>query len=158
MTSYRCTVRSKSFLGCLVLLLPHRLIFLGLSNEYIVYTSVILEVIFHGLRFLCNMLYHFSVSRLLQAATLIIPICSAFPAEPRPLQIRVTGSLTSFIASESPIALQGVLNNIGSTGSLAPDADPGMVVASPSTVNPNCMLNLSAQLDEHCNAFESETV
>ena len=142
MTSYRCTVRSKSFFGHLAPLLPYHLVFLGLSNEYIVYTSALLEVSLHGLRILCNMLYHFSASKLLQACTLIVPICSAFPAELRPLLRRATGALTSFIASESPIALQGVLNNIGSTGSLAPGADPGMVVASPSTVNPNCMFNV----------------
>ena len=118
------------------------------------YTSVALEGSFHQLITLCNMLYNFSVSRLLRVATLVLPICSAFPAEPRPLQSRATGSLASFIASESPIALQGVLNNIGSTGSLAPGADPGMVVASPSTVNPNCMFDLTAQLNEYCYIYD----
>jgi hypothetical protein len=51
---------------------------------------------------------------------------------------RATGSLNDFIASESPIALQGVLNNIGAAGSKAPGAAPGLVVASPSKSNPDC--------------------
>ena len=53
------------------------------------------------------------------------------------LHERATGSLDSFIAAESPIALQGVLNNIGASGSKAPGASSGIVIASPSTANPN---------------------
>ena len=51
---------------------------------------------------------------------------------------RATGSLASFIATEGPVALQGVLNNIGSRGSLAPGVEVGLVVASPSKANPDC--------------------
>lgn len=51
---------------------------------------------------------------------------------------RATGSLDSFIASESPIALQGVLNNIGPAGSKAVGVDSGLVVASPSKMDPDC--------------------
>ena len=51
---------------------------------------------------------------------------------------RATGSLSSFIASESPIALQGVLNNVGAAGPKATGADPGLVVASPSKTDPDC--------------------
>ncbi len=50
---------------------------------------------------------------------------------------RTTGSLTDFIATEGPIALQGVLNNIGSAGSEAAGAQSGLVVASPSRSNPD---------------------
>lgn len=50
---------------------------------------------------------------------------------------RASGSLTSWLASEAPIALQGVLNNIGNTGSKAGGASSGIVVASPSLTNPN---------------------
>ncbi|KAL8831792.1 MAG: hypothetical protein Q9170_005149 [Blastenia crenularia] len=50
---------------------------------------------------------------------------------------RATESLDSFIASESPVALQGVLNNIGSDGQKAVGVDPGLVVASPSTTDPD---------------------
>ena len=51
---------------------------------------------------------------------------------------RATGNLAGFIAAEGPIALQGVLNNIGSKGSLAPGVEVGLVVASPSKANPDC--------------------
>lgn len=51
---------------------------------------------------------------------------------------RATGSLNDFIASEGPIALQGVLNNIGAAGSKAAGTALGLVVASPSKSNPDC--------------------
>ncbi|KAL8942854.1 MAG: hypothetical protein Q9211_001217 [Gyalolechia sp. 1 TL-2023] len=60
-------------------------------------------------------------------STLWIPIGERAP----------TGSLDSFIATESPIALDGVLNNIGSTGSKAMGASTGLVIASPSKTNPD---------------------
>ena len=69
---------------------------------------------------------------------LVIQLCSAFPAERLHLGMSATGSLDSFIATESPIALQGVLNNIGSSGSKVAGASSGIVVASPSTANPDC--------------------
>lgn len=47
-------------------------------------------------------------------------------------------SVDSFVATERPIALQGVLNNMGANGSLAPGAAAGLFIASPSQVNPNC--------------------
>ena len=70
--------------------------------------------------------------------SLFITACFALPAESQQVRARATGSLSSFIASESPIALQGILNNLGPSGSLAPGAAPGILVASPSTTNPNC--------------------
>lgn len=54
------------------------------------------------------------------------------------LRRRATGSIDSFIASESPVALQGILNNIGSAGSKVAGAASGIVVASPSKTNPDC--------------------
>jgi glucoamylase len=55
-----------------------------------------------------------------------------------PLLSRRPSPLDDFIRSERKIALQGTINNIGGTGSLlVPGADPGIVVASPSTVNPD---------------------
>ncbi|KKY26428.1 putative glucanalpha [Phaeomoniella chlamydospora] len=45
--------------------------------------------------------------------------------------------LTTYIASEESIALQGVLDNLGPDGELAPGAAAGVLVASPSTDNPN---------------------
>lgn len=56
---------------------------------------------------------------------------------------RAAGSLASWLASENYYALQGVLNNIGPNGSKVPGAKPGIVVASPSTSNPDCTEQLS---------------
>jgi glucoamylase len=50
---------------------------------------------------------------------------------------RQNNDLDGFIAEESPIALQGILNNIGANGSLVEGASSGIVVASPSTEDPN---------------------
>ena len=47
------------------------------------------------------------------------------------------GDLASFIANERPVALQGILDNIGAKGDLVQGADAGVVVASPSTDDPN---------------------
>lgn len=52
-----------------------------------------------------------------------IPLVNSFPSYSK--EERTTGSLVSFIASEGPIALQGVLNNIGSGGALAPGVEAG---------------------------------
>jgi glucoamylase len=47
-------------------------------------------------------------------------------------------ALTTFITQEQAISVQGVLSNIGGlNSSLVEGASPGVVVASPSTVNPN---------------------
>lgn len=46
--------------------------------------------------------------------------------------------LDAFVEKQRAISLQGVLNNIGPDGSLVPGAAAGVIVASPSTVNPNC--------------------
>ena len=53
------------------------------------------------------------------------------------LRIKANASLDDFITSEYPIALQGVLSNIGSTGSRVGGAAYGLVIASPSKANPN---------------------
>jgi glucoamylase len=44
----------------------------------------------------------------------------------------------SFIATEKPIALAGVLCNIGSGGACASGAASGLVIASPSKTDPPC--------------------
>lgn len=51
---------------------------------------------------------------------------------------RRQSGLDGFIQSESSIALQGILNNIGANGSAVPGASAGVVVASPSKSNPDC--------------------
>jgi glucoamylase len=50
---------------------------------------------------------------------------------------RQSNDLDSFISKESPIALQGILNNIGADGSQVEGASSGIVVASPSTHDPD---------------------
>lgn len=52
---------------------------------------------------------------------------------------RAAATLDDFITSESPIALQGIFNNIGSAGSNAVGVALGLVVASPTKENPDCM-------------------
>ena len=47
-------------------------------------------------------------------------------------------TLNNFVKSETTIALDGAIANIGGSGSeLVPGAFPGMVVAAPSTYNPD---------------------
>jgi glucoamylase len=59
-----------------------------------------------------------------------VSICSTFEER--------QSNLNEFILAERGIALTGALANIGGlNSSLVPGADPGVVVASPSTVNPN---------------------
>ena len=93
-----------------------------------------------------RMLLYTSFGTLVGAASLALPISFGLPAEPHRLQSRATGSLASFITAESPIAVQGVLNNIGPNGSKAPGASAGIVIASPSTSNPNCMCCFASNL------------
>lgn len=49
--------------------------------------------------------------------------------------------LNAFIETQTPIAKQGVLNNIGADGKLVEGAAAGIVVASPSKSNPDCSYN-----------------
>ena len=48
------------------------------------------------------------------------------------------GTLDNFLSTETPIALQGILNNIGGSGLKAAGVEAGLVVASPSKSNPDC--------------------
>lgn len=49
-------------------------------------------------------------------------------------------SVDSFIATESPIAMNDLLCNIGAAGTCAAGAHSGVVIASPDKVNPNCKI------------------
>ena len=51
---------------------------------------------------------------------------------------RSTRSLENFIASEGALALQAILNNTGFRGAMAPGVEAGLVIASPSKMNPDC--------------------
>ena len=62
-----------------------------------------------------------------------IPLLNAFA-----IHQRQSGTLDAFTAKELPIALQGILDNIGPAGQLVPGAAPGLVIASPTQNNPDC--------------------
>ncbi|KAG6377015.1 glycoside hydrolase family 15 protein [Boletus reticuloceps] len=51
--------------------------------------------------------------------------------------LAVKAVCSTYVATESPISKAGLLANIGSSGSLSSGAYPGIVIASPSTTNPN---------------------
>ncbi|KAJ9211490.1 CAZyme family GH15 and CBM20 [Paecilomyces variotii] len=79
------------------------------------------------LKYLAQILSAVSV---IQGTTAVVP--------PRaPVTPRATGSLDSWLATESPYALQGVLANIGPDGADASGASSGIVIASPSKSNPD---------------------
>lgn len=54
-----------------------------------------------------------------------------------PHLVRAQSSVSAYIATESPLAQAGLLANIGSSGSKSSGAKPGVVIASPSTNNPD---------------------
>jgi glucoamylase len=54
-------------------------------------------------------------------------------------------NLPTAVENENTISLQGVLNNIGPEGSQAPGALAGVIVASPSTENPDCEYTFNAK-------------
>lgn len=47
-------------------------------------------------------------------------------------------SLDTWLTSETAVARQGILDNIGASGAYAASAKVGIVIASPSTDSPNC--------------------
>lgn len=53
------------------------------------------------------------------------------------LALAQSGTVSSFIATESPIAKANLLANIGPNGSKVQGAKAGVVIASPSTTNPD---------------------
>lgn len=53
------------------------------------------------------------------------------------LQVTFSQSVDDFISTESPIAKTNLLANIGSDGSKSQGAKAGIVIASPSTTNPD---------------------
>ena len=57
-----------------------------------------------------------------------------------------TTSLENFIVSEVPVAQQAILNNTGPRGAMASGVGGGLVIASPSKMNPDCQsLSLNHQ-------------
>ncbi|GAM40713.1 glucoamylase GlaA [Talaromyces pinophilus] len=53
------------------------------------------------------------------------------------LSPRATSSLDAWLASETTVSLNGILDNIGASGAYAASAKAGVVIASPSTSNPD---------------------
>lgn len=78
---------------------------------------------------------------MLQLPKLLIAALLAWPAAAKPPG-RVT--VDDFIAAERAVALQGVLDNIGPNGTQVPGAGRGIVIASPSKVDPNCKSSVTA--------------
>lgn len=54
------------------------------------------------------------------------------------LSPRATTSLDAWLATETTVSLNGILDNIGASGAYAQSAKAGVVIASPSTDNPDC--------------------
>lgn len=83
-----------------------------------------------------NMLSQFVLAAL-AGAVVAAPAPAAVPVQ---FERRQTDALAldAFIAREFNISLEGAIKNIGAVnGNIVPGADAGIVVASPSTVNPN---------------------
>ncbi|KKA18333.1 Glucan 1,4-alpha-glucosidase [Rasamsonia emersonii CBS 393.64] len=72
----------------------------------------------------------------LSYALFALALSPAVMADPL-LKSRATASLSSWLATETSYALEAILNNIGSSGAWAQSASPGIVVASPSTSDPD---------------------
>ncbi|KAH8200048.1 hypothetical protein TruAng_005770 [Truncatella angustata] len=75
------------------------------------------------------------VSFTVKVATSVAALSTVAVGRPRVRQD--TGSVDAFVQTEQPIALQGVLNNIGPDGSKVEGASAGIVVASPSKSDPD---------------------
>ena len=88
-------------------------------------------------------LLHPSVRMLYLNMTIIIPLLAilnmALAATQAPISIP-QASLDEWLSTEVDVALTGILNNIGCEGAWAHGAKPGVVVASPSTNDPDCMI------------------
>ena len=85
-------------------------------------------------------------------------LCSTVLAKPVRVRRQASGSLDNFVATESPIALQGVLDNLGPDGSQAPGTGAGLLIASPSTENPNCefVKEVTGSLSLDCSAKKTQ--
>lgn len=82
------------------------------------------------------MLFQPTLCAALGLAALIVQGGEARPETTVP---HATGSLDDFLAAQSPIAFQGILNNIGPSGAYSEGVNPGVVIASPSKQDPDCM-------------------
>ncbi|KAL4893274.1 Six-hairpin glycosidase-like protein [Aspergillus ambiguus] len=76
------------------------------------------------------------MARILTLALHGLAIVQSVTAAPQ-LSPRATVSLDAWLASETSVALDGILDNIGSSGAYAASAKSGIVIASPSTSDPD---------------------
>ncbi|KAF2179824.1 carbohydrate-binding module family 20 protein [Zopfia rhizophila CBS 207.26] len=72
---------------------------------------------------------------ILRPITVALAVASAYGAVAEPIHRR--DDLAFQIEKQNKISIQGVLDNIGPKGSKAPGAFPGVIIASPSTENPD---------------------
>ena len=56
---------------------------------------------------------------------------------------RVEDPISKFVVQNRPVALQGILDNIGPDGAKVVGAGPGLVIASPSKADPDCKQAIS---------------
>ncbi|KAF9883667.1 hypothetical protein FE257_003101 [Aspergillus nanangensis] len=76
------------------------------------------------------------MTRLLTLALYALTLAPSVIAAPQ-LAARASTSLDAWLATETTVSLNGILANIGSSGKYAANAKPGIVIASPSTNNPD---------------------
>ncbi|KAL4947229.1 Six-hairpin glycosidase-like protein [Aspergillus filifer] len=69
-------------------------------------------------------------------ALFVLTLSYAVAAAPQ-LSARATTSLDTWLSTETSFALDGILANIGASGAYAKTAKAGVVIASPSTENPD---------------------
>ncbi len=84
----------------------------------------------------------------LAALAVLVPTALGLPEAGRArrdAQQLLKRSADSFLATESPIALQNLLCNIGASGCRASGASSGIVVASPDKSNPDCETSRSSR-------------
>jgi glucoamylase len=106
--------------------------------QYPLFSSLTIGSIFNTTAFIAQPLMH-SFS-LLIAGTLAV---QAILAAPGPSRIArdpnvIKRAADTFLATESPIALNRLICNIGSSGACVSGAGSGLVIASPSKTNPDC--------------------
>lgn len=59
-------------------------------------------------------------------------------------------SLESYLEAQEPISIQGVIDNIGGFGTKVDGASEGVVVASPSKSDPDCMFPVCVNIVTPC--------
>ena len=75
----------------------------------------------------------------MKSVILIFLLPSLFPA----IHAQFNTILTQWIDTENTTALARIFANIGPAGQFVADADPGAIVASPSTASPNYYYQVS---------------